>query len=173
MSPLAGDTPSGEVQDPGSTQRSEEKTMTEMRQPRPGATTRGEAAPEVTGWVGWIAFGGIMMVLAGTFQAIAGLVALLNSDYYLVTARGLVVGVSYTTWGWVHLLVGVLLVATGLGVMSGQMWARVVGIAVAFLSAVVNLAFLAAYPLWSALVIVLDVLVMYALAVHGDEMRAR
>lgn len=143
--------------------------MTEMRHPRAGA----EPAPEATGWVGWIAFGGIMMMLAGTFQAIAGLVALFDSDYYLVTTEGLVVGVSYTTWGWVHLLVGVVLVAAGLGVMSGQLWARVVGIAVAFLSALVNLAFLAAYPLWSTLVIVLDVLVIYALAVHGREMRNR
>jgi hypothetical protein len=107
--------------------------------------------------------------MVGSFQAISGLVALFNDDYYLVGSNGLVVSVDYTAWGWVHLVLGVVAFLTGIGMMIGQSWARVTGIILAVLSAIVNLAFLAAYPVWSVLVIALDVIVIYALAVHGRE----
>src|SRR4051794_7114777 len=73
-----------------------------------------------TAWVGWILFAGMMLILVGTFQFIAGLVALFNDDYYLVTSSQLVVHMSYTGWGWVHLLLGVLSMAAGYGVMAGK-----------------------------------------------------
>jgi hypothetical protein len=129
-----------------------------------------EAVPAPTGWVGWIFFAGIIMVLAGIFQAIAGIVALFNSTYYVVPSANLAVHVSYNGWGWVHLVVGIVLLLTGFGVMAGQTWARVVGIIIAGISAIVNLAFMAAFPAWALIAIVLDVLVIYALAVHGREM---
>lgn len=132
---------------------------------------RGQAAPEPTGWVGWIFFAGVILVLGGTFQAIAGLVALFNSSYYLVPSADLVVAVNYTGWGWVHLVAGILLVLVGFGVMTGQTWARVVGVVLAGISALLNLAFLAAYPLWAIVVIALDIIVIYALCVHGREMK--
>jgi hypothetical protein len=128
--------------------------------------------PERTAWVGWIMFAGVIMVMLGTFQAIAGLVALFNDEYYLVTRSNLVVSVDYTAWGWVHLLLGIVIAGAGLGVMVGQMWARVVGILVALVSAVVNLAFLAANPVWCTIMITLDVLVIWALTVHGKETKA-
>jgi hypothetical protein len=127
---------------------------------------------EPTAWVGWIMFAGVMMIMLGTFEAIAGLVALLNDEYYLVTRNDLVVSVDYTTWGWVHLLLGIVVAAAGLGVMVGQMWARVVGILVALASAIVNIAFLAAYPVWSTIIITVDILVIYSLTVHGRETKA-
>jgi hypothetical protein len=117
----------------------------------------------------WVAFAGTMLVLVGSFHAIQGLVALFRDDYYLVSPSGLVVNVDYTTWGWVHLLGGALVIAAGLGAIAGQTWARVVGVVVAAVSALVNVAFLAAYPIWSALMIALDVLVIWALMVHGDD----
>jgi hypothetical protein len=126
---------------------------------------------ERSGWVGWIFFAGIILIMIGSFQAIAGLVALFNDDYYLVGKSGLVVSVDYTAWGWVHLVLGVVAFLTGIGMMIGQAWARVTGIILAVLSAIVNLAFVAAYPVWSVLVIALDVIVIYALAVHGREAR--
>lgn len=131
-------------------------------------------APEqrVTGWVGWVFFGAVMMLLAGAFQAVAGLTALLSPDYYVVGTDGLLVGASWTAWGWVHLGLGVLAVAAGLAVLAGQLWGQLVGIAMGVVSAVVNLAFLKAYPVWSLLVIAVDVLVVYAFAVHGREVRA-
>jgi hypothetical protein len=150
--------------------------MTEARR-TPGSadnaaayTSHREVAP--TAWAGWIMFAGIMMIILGTFEAIAGLVALFNDKYYLVTRNNLVVSVDYTTWGWVHLLLGIVVAAAGLGVMVGQMWARVVGILVAVASAIVNIAFLAAYPVWSTIIITIDVLVIYALTVHGRETKA-
>jgi hypothetical protein len=124
---------------------------------------------ERTGWVGWIFFAGIILIMVGSFQAIAGLVALFNDEYYLVGSSGLVVSVDYTAWGWVHLVLGVVAFCTGIGMMLGQRWARITGIILAVLSAIVNLAFVAAYPVWSILVIALDVIVIYALAVHGRE----
>jgi hypothetical protein len=132
----------------------------------------GPGAQEQPGdWRGWITFAGVMMILLGAFQVIEGLVALLARGFYAVGPEGLVVSVDYNAWGWLHLVIGLVLIATGLGVMTGQTWARVVGIVFAGLSALVNLAFMAAYPFWSVIVIFVDIVVIYALAVHGRQMR--
>jgi hypothetical protein len=122
-----------------------------------------------TAWVGWVIFGGVMMVMVGGFQAALGLVALFNDNYFLFTRNGLLVTADYTTWGWVHLTLGALVVIAGCSVMAGQTWARVVAIILAVVSAIVNVGFLAAYPVWSIIVITLDVIVIYAMAVHGRE----
>jgi hypothetical protein len=122
-----------------------------------------------SGWVGMVVFGGLMMIVAGTFHAMAGLVGLFNDSYWLVPSSGLVVTVDYTTWGFVHLVLGVLAIAAGAGILAGQAWARLTGVVLAVISALVNIAFLAAYPLWSMLIIALDVLVIYALIAHGKE----
>lgn len=127
---------------------------------------------EPTGWVGFVLFGGIMMMMVGGFQLIQGFVALFKDDYYLVTRNGLVLSVDYTTWGWTHLLIGAIAVGAGIGVLLGQMWARVVGIIIALVSAFANIAFLSAYPVWCTIIIAADVLVIYALAVHGREVKS-
>jgi hypothetical protein len=146
--------------------------MSDTRQSRvtaePGYTS---GSTQATGWVGWIVFSGILMVMLGFFQGMMGLVALFNDTYYLVARSGLVVSVDYTTWGWVHLIVGCVAVAAGFGVLVGQMWARVFGIILAVLSATLNIAFLAAYPVWSAIIIAVDILIIYALSVHGREVK--
>jgi hypothetical protein len=129
--------------------------------------------PEPTPWVGMVVFAGVMLMLLGSFEAMEGVVAIIRDDYYLVTRDGLVLTVDYTTWGWIHLVIGLVAVVTGIGVFLGQMWARVVGIGIAGLSALANLAFLPAYPIWCTIVIAVDVLVIYALAAHGREVRAR
>ena len=125
----------------------------------------------VTGWVGFIVFAGTMMVILGMFHVIAGLVALFKDDYYLVGRKGLVVSVDYTVWGWVHIVLGALIVAAGVGLMRAQTWARVVGVVLAAVSALVNVTFLAADPVWSTIMIAFDVLVIWALTAHGEEMR--
>lgn len=127
---------------------------------------------EPTLWVGWIVFGSMMMMLLGAFHAFQGVIALVQSEYYLVGRNGLVISVDYTAWGWSHLVLGVVVAATGVAVLYGQTWARVTGVVIAMASALVNLAFLAAYPLWSLMMIALDVLVIWALTVHGGEMKA-
>jgi hypothetical protein len=125
-----------------------------------------------SGWAGWVVFAGVMLVMLGAFQIIEGLVALFKDDVYLVRPSGLVVNVNYTTWGWVHTIIGLVGVLAGMGLLAGNMLARIVGVAVAFLSAVVNLAFISAYPIWSTILIALDVIVIYAIIVHGRELKA-
>ena len=127
---------------------------------------------EATGWVGWVTFGGLMMVLVGFFGAIEGLTAIFRDQYFVVAKSGLLITASYSTWGWVHLILALLVVSAGFGVLAGQTWARIVGIGLVLAHAVVNLAFLAAFPAWSVIAITLDVLVIYALAVHGREAAA-
>jgi hypothetical protein len=124
-----------------------------------------------TGWVGWISFAGVLMVLVGVFHIIDGLVALFEDDYFLVGRSGLVVNVDFTTWGWVHLIAGAVIVVAGCVVFTGKVWARAIGVLLAMASAIVNVGFLAAYPLWSATMITIDMLVIWALTVHGGEMR--
>lgn len=139
-----------------------------------GPTASGHARPATkrsTGWAGMVVFAGVLLVMLGAFHAVMGFVAIFDPGYYLVTNNGLIVTVDYTTWGWVHLIFGAVAAAGGIGVIAGQTWARVVGIVIAVMSALANVAFIAAYPLWSTIVIALDVLVVYALAVHGKEVR--
>lgn len=152
--------------------------MSEMREKAPATGTarvpqqRGhEAPPEPTGWIGWVAFGAMMMILLGTFQIIDGLVALFNKTYYAVPSKDLVVSVNYTAWGWVHLLIGVVALAAGFGLFTGATWARVLGISVAVVSAIVNFAFIAAFPVWGIMLVTLDIVVIYAIAAHGREMQ--
>lgn len=146
--------------------------MSDVRQSRaavdPDYTGR---RTQPTGWVGWIVFSGVMMIMIGVFQAIMGFVAIFKEDYYLVGRTGLVVELDYTAWGWVHLIFAIVVLLAGFSVLAGQMWARVVGIILAVLSAIGNLVFLAAYPVWGVIVITLDVLVIYALCVHGREVK--
>lgn len=120
------------------------------------------------GWYGMIVFASTIMLMLGSFHAIAGFVALFEDDYFLVTRNGLVVSADYTAWGWAHIILGVVIAAAGAALLSGAMWARIVAIIVALLSSLVNLAFLSAYPLWSGIMIVLDILVIYAVTAHGN-----
>jgi hypothetical protein len=128
--------------------------------------------PDPTAWTGWVVFASFMMIMVGAFQAIEGLVALFDDGWYHVTQNGLLVNVDYTAWGWTHLLLGALLIIAGVGVLAGNTLARVVAVGLAGLSALVNLAFIEAYPIWAVLIITIDVLVIYALVVHGRELRS-
>ena len=130
-----------------------------------------EELPAPTAWVGWVFFAAAVMVLLGVFHIITGLVALLKDEYFSVRPSGLIVSVDYTTWGWTHLLMGVLLIIAGYALIAGQTWARILTVVLAMVSAVVNLGFLAAAPLWSTIVIALDIVVIYAVTVHGSEVR--
>ena len=137
----------------------------------PGDSYQGVQPTPVTGWAGYIVFAAAIMLMLGAFHAIAGLVALFRDEYYVVGSNGLVLNVDYTTWGWIHLLGGIIMGAAGLGLLVGQMWARVVAILVAMVSAIANIVFLAASPIWSTIMIALSVLVIWAVTVHGSEMK--
>lgn len=145
--------------------------MSETRESAASMPTQRRADPEPTGWVGLIAFAGVIMIMMGVFHAIAGLVALFKDEYYVVGSRDLVVSVDYSAWGWAHLILGIVVCAAGYGLLAGRTWARVVGVVVALASALVNFVFMAAYPFWSLLMVVLSVAVIYAILAHGREMR--
>lgn len=143
-------------------------------------TSRSETRPErssagvgTSGWVGWVVFAGALMMILGLFHGVQGLVALSYTDYYLVGPNGLTFQMDYSTWGWTHLVAGAVVLIAGVGVLAGQTWARAVGIVMALLSAMLNFVFIAAYPVWSVVVIALDVVIIYALAVHSRELSAR
>ena len=121
-------------------------------------------------WAGWIWFAGIMMIIMGTFGAIEGLVALIKQEYYLVGPYNVLV-FNLTGWGWIHLILGVLVAITGIALLSGSTWARWATVIIAALDAVVQLAFISVYPLWSMVVIAFCVIVIWAVVVHGDESR--
>src|SRR4029453_4209193 len=133
----------------------------------------GRAAQTTSGWaVGFILFAAIMMIMVGVFQALQGLVAIFENEFYVAT-RNYLFQFDATTWGWIHLLVGLLMAFAGWGLFSGQTWARTVAIILAVLSAITNFLFVPYYPFWSLLLVTLDVLVIWAVAAHGGAMRDR
>jgi hypothetical protein len=144
----------------------------EEQSPRSAPRRRREIPPEPTGWTGWVTFGAMMLIMVGSFQILMGVTALFESGYYAVPTRDLLVNVDYTAWGWVHIGLGTVAVAAAVGLLAGRMWARVVAIFMVVVSSVVQLAFLAAAPLWSVMVITLGVLVVYAIAMHGSEVQS-
>ena len=124
---------------------------------------------ERTGWYGWIAFAGILVCVLGIFHAMIGLIAIFDEDYYQVGDNGLMIEVDYTAWGIVHLCLGIVIAAAGLALNQGATWARVVVVVMAVVSAITNVAFMSAYPIWSVIMITINILVIYAVTVHGDR----
>ena len=126
-------------------------------------------APQPSGWAtGFIVFAGVMMIMAGGFQSVAGLAALFEDGFYLSTPNYLL-EFDTTTWGWIHLLMGVVVLLAGIAVLNGQVWGRTVGVILAVLSAMVNFAFIPYYPFWSMLIIAVDIFVIWALTAHGRD----
>jgi hypothetical protein len=107
-------------------------------------------------------------MMTGVFQALAGLIAIFENEFYVATPNYLF-KFDVTTWGWIHLLVGLIVALAGWGLLLGRTWARAVAITLAVVSALVNFAFIPYYPIWSLLVIALDVFVIWAIATHGPE----
>ena len=120
--------------------------------------------------VGWIWFGVALMAMVGIFDVIAGLIAIVD-DNFLVGAAGKLYVVDATAWGWTTLAIGVLILFASVAVMRGAVWGRAVAVAMATLNAISQLSIIRAYPIWGLLVIALDVFVIYALIVHGGELR--
>jgi len=107
-------------------------------------------------------FAGIMLILGGAFEALQAIAAIVN-DKYLVVLPNYVYAFDLTVWGWIHLLIGLALVAIGISLLLGQGWARIAGIVVAALAALINFTWLPYSPLWAIVLIAIDVLVIWAL----------
>lgn len=126
--------------------------------------------PEPTGWVGWIGFATVMLALAGIFHILAGFVALFKEDVYVTSNQAIWV-LDYSSWGWIHIVGGVLALFAAGSLLRGNMYGRIFAVIVAGLSAIANMAFVPIYPLWSLLIITIDILVIWAVVVHGREMQ--
>lgn len=117
---------------------------------------------------GLTVFASVLMIVDGVFGVLTGVAALLNDKIY-VSTPGYLYAYDLTTWGWIHLLLGVLIGLAGLAVLRGQAWGRFTGMAMAALSLVANFLFIPHYPFWSILIIALDVAIIWALAVYRRD----
>lgn len=123
-----------------------------------------------TAWVGWVYFAGALMLTIGGLQIIAGLVALFKQDFYVVAQSGLV-ALNYTAWGWIHLILGIVMMLAAFGIWVGATWARLFAIFLTVLVMIDQLAFLSAYPLWSMIGLIMSGFILYALTMHGGELK--
>ena len=130
-----------------------------------------DTGPRPSGWaVGGLTFASTMMVLIGIFQAFAGLGAIIDDDFFVVT-QNYAFDLDVTAWGWIHLILGIVVAWAGYALWSGKLWAGVVALILAMLSALANFFFIPYYPFWSLLVIALNVWVIWALT-RPDVVRA-
>jgi hypothetical protein len=129
-------------------------------------------APPTTGWTGWVVFAAVFMIVTGAMNAIQGVAALIRDEAYWVTLGGTVLAFDITTWGWIHLIFGILLVIVGALLMRGSTFARVLGVILVALNLIAQFSWTTLYPFWALIAIIIDVLIIYALVVHGRELKA-
>jgi len=122
-----------------------------------------------TGWVAWQLFAAVMLVMLGAFQATIGLVALFNDGYFVMHRNGVLIPIDYTTWGWIHLILAAVAGCTGIGLLVGALWARIVGALIAVVNVLVMFAFMDSYPWLATMPIAYSVVTLYAIVVHGRE----
>ena len=120
------------------------------------------SARPVEGPTGWAVFAGVVLFMAGFLNFFYGLAAVLNDEVVTVQGRGVIIW-DFTAWGWVHLVIGVIMVLSGAGLLAGQGWARAMGVIFATINAIAQIGLITAFPLWSILLIALDVIVIYQL----------
>jgi len=124
-----------------------------------------------TGWTGWVIFASVLMMIAGALHAFTGLVAVVSKDWIVWTNQGSMY-LSFNAWGWTHMAIGALVFLAGVGLLTGNIVARVVAVALASISLIANFLFIPAYPFWALTVMVLDAIVIYAVCAHGGEMKS-
>jgi hypothetical protein len=144
----------------------EEPPMTDQVSPGYRTANRPRRSDRAT--VGLLLFAALMMFIVGMFQAFTGLVAIFNDEFYLTT-RNYLLKFDQTTWGWVQLILGLVVVGAGSALLAGRTWARAVTIVIAVLTGITMFGFVPYYPLWALLIIALDVTVIWAIAAHGGE----
>jgi len=132
-------------------------------------STSKDAQP--TGWTGWVVFAAVLMVVAGGIWAIQGLIAVFNDNLVIFGTEGAIL-LDVTGWGWIHIILGALLVLAGILVLRGNMFGRIIAVILAMLSIIVNFVWMPVYPVWAIVIITLDVFILYAVIVHGREMKS-
>jgi hypothetical protein len=141
--------------------------MATQTMPSSGGTTRPSEA-----WAGWVVFAAVILTLLGTLHAIQGFLALFDDGYFVARGEEQLVLIEYSAWGVVLLIWGALQIGAGLGLTQGKGWARWFAVFVAFVSVILQIGFLPAYPIWAAILILLDVVVIFALTARWTEARA-
>ncbi len=134
-----------------------------------------ESHRELTGysssrWAGWHGFAAILLIVVGVFNVVDGLVAIAKDEVVLASGPRVTVLLDVTAWGWIHVVLGLFLAVAGVALFLGQAWARVVAVVVVALNMVTQVMNVPAYPIWSLLVIALDVVIIWALTVHGEAL---
>jgi hypothetical protein len=124
-----------------------------------------------TGWTGWVIFAGVILLISGIFSIVQGIVAVVGPNSYYVITEGSLFLFDVAGWGWWNIIIGVLLSLTAVALMAGQTWARIVAVILVIISAIGQLLLIPAQPWWSIIVIAIEILVIYALIVHGRELR--
>ncbi|MFB9465598.1 DUF7144 family membrane protein [Streptomyces cinereospinus] len=127
-------------------------------------STRTAPTARREGWVtGGVTFAGVLMLCGGVLAVLQGIAAIAEDDVY-ASVGAYVYELDLTGWGWIHLVVGVLVAVTGWGLLMGAAWARFAGITLAALSLVLQFLFLPYQPVWSVVLMAIDVFVIWALA---------
>jgi hypothetical protein len=122
---------------------------------------------QVSGWaIGGLTFAASVLVLIGVFEALEGLAAILNDDFF-VKAPHYTYHLDVTAWGWIHLILGILIAFTGFSLFAAKTWAAVTALFLAMLSALANFFFIPYYPWWSLLLIALSIWVIWSLTRPG------
>jgi len=135
------------------------------------AGSYGRTESEVGGGArGLIYFASSVLVIVGVFHALAGLTALLDDSFYRVPP-GYALETSVTTWGWVHMIGGLVFVAAGFYLLSGNLLARIIAVFAAMVSAVGSFWSIPYYPVWNILILALDVGVIWAVVAHGHQLK--
>ena len=122
---------------------------------------------QVTGWVGWITFAAVMLAISGGLNFFYGLIAAIN-DEWVVFGNRADVYLDVSAWGWIHMILGIVMILTALGLFAGQGWARWVGIFFVMINAFGQVAWMSTYPIWSILIITLDIIIIYQLTARWD-----
>ncbi|GAA1960403.1 DUF7144 family membrane protein [Microbacterium deminutum] len=127
----------------------------------------------VTGWTGWGVFASVLLLIAGIFDLIFGLAAVIGPNSTLVVTEHGLFAVDVAAWGWWHILSGVLLIIVSFSLYRGMTWARVVAIILVILNAIGQLTLFSQQPWLSLIILAVDILIIYALTVHGHELKAK
>jgi len=144
--------------------------MAQYERSYPQQRSASTAEGEISGWaVGFTFFASMMMLMIGAFHFIDGLAAILNDTFY-VARPGYDLELDVTTWGWVHMIGGIIIAGAGIALFTGSLLARIVAIFLAVISAVWGFYSIPYYPVWSILIIALDIGVIWALTAHGRDM---
>jgi hypothetical protein len=130
-------------------------------------TSEDSRAGSSTWAAGLILFAAVFMVVGGSFHAIQGLAALINDDFF-TNVQGYAYDVDITTWGWLHLTVGIVVALTGLTLLSGAVWARLIALFIIVVSAIINFIYIPYQPLWSIILLVIDGAIIWALLTYPE-----